>query len=156
MQLPKNYKQVYSAWDICQAVGSVGKSISGWAREVAEQNNSPVIAICVLKGGVFFFSDLIRVIDAPLELGFMGAKSYSGAHRKSKPSLVESEELIFVENRSIILVDDICDTGETLETISHAFRDRGAKEVRSAVLLHRDLPTESAAHKPTYAAITHK
>ena len=92
--------------------------------------------ICVLNGAFVFAADLYRRITIPSEITFMRMKSYEGTQTTGKVraigSLVES-----VEGRTVVVVEDICDSGFTLQHMVAQLYDMGAAEVRVAVLLNK-------------------
>lgn len=92
--------------------------------------------ICVLNGAFVFASDLYRRITIPSEITFMRMKSYEGTQTTGKVrtigSLVES-----VVGRTVVVVEDICDSGYTLKHMIGQLQELGASEVRVAVLLNK-------------------
>lgn len=93
--------------------------------------------VSVLKGSCVFASDLIRRIPIPLELAFVSAASYRDRTTSGRLELnfFPSEEEI--QGRNLLLVDDILDTGRTMDALSRELSDRGAAEVRSCVFLDK-------------------
>src|SRR3954471_16965561 len=83
-----------------------------------------VTAICVLKGSFMFFSDLIRKLDLPLSCEFMGLSSYGTKMVSSGEVKVTLDVNEPLENRHVIVVDDIVDTGLTLSYLMNALRAR--------------------------------
>ena len=93
--------------------------------------------IAVLKGSVVFVADLIRRLPIPLHLGFVWAESYrqgTSAGRLEFGGLPPASEL---SGRRILLVDDILDSGRTLQRIRAEILARGAREVRTCVFLDK-------------------
>lgn len=113
------------------------------ATEVTEAfRGSEFTVVSILKGSCIFASDLIRRIPIPLELAFVSASSY-GAGTESGDLKVEflpaGNE---IKGRNILLVDDILDTGRTMNTLKAEFLQRGAATVKSCVFL--DKPSRRA------------
>jgi hypoxanthine phosphoribosyltransferase len=98
--------------------------------------------VSVLKGSCVFASDLIRRIPIPLELAFVSASSYGDGTEGGDLALNFFPTDQEVRGRSLLLVDDILDTGQTMSSLTEAFRRRGAAEVRSCVFL--DKPSRRA------------
>ena len=99
--------------------------------------------VAVLKGSFLFAADLVRRLPLQLELSFVMARSYCGAgpgERLDVDWLPSASEL---EGRDVLLVDDILDTGRTLQHLARELRARGAREVKTCVLL--DKPARHAA-----------
>lgn len=94
-----------------------------------------VLVIAIMKGCVLLLADLLRQLPIPLDLEFVYCTSYRGtqagalefAHRSTLPGVVRG--------RSVLVIDDIFDTGATLAHVVEQLRDLGAAEVTTAVLL---------------------
>ena len=93
--------------------------------------------VSVLKGSCVFASDLIRRLPIPLELSFVAAESYRAGTSAGQIELryfPADEELT---GRSVLLVDDILDTGRTLHFLSQKILACGAKDVATCVLFDK-------------------
>jgi hypoxanthine phosphoribosyltransferase len=93
--------------------------------------------ICVLKGALVFMSDLIRAIDLRLGLDFIAVSSYGKGKSSTGEVKIVKDLDGPLEGREIILVEDILDTGLTLNYLVNNFRARGATSVRIAALLNK-------------------
>ncbi|RZN62940.1 MAG: hypoxanthine phosphoribosyltransferase [Methanonatronarchaeia archaeon] len=110
------------------------------------RNTNPLM-IGVLKGSFIFISDLIREIEIPLEVDFVDVKSYYGT--ESTEPQIEMNTTQKIADRHIILVDDILDTGKTMDLLKSEFNSRGARSVTICTLL--DKPTRRKIDiKPDY------
>ena len=96
-----------------------------------------VLFVPVLDGALLFAADLIRRLSLPLQLAGLAASSYPGAATTSTGQVELGLFRVDVQGRRVLLLDDILDTGQTLATVKEALRQRGAIEVRSAVLLRK-------------------
>lgn len=96
------------------------------------------ILICVLNGGVFFFTDLARAIPFSLEIDFIQAKSYSGTVSTGRIDLLKDIS-VDISDRHVILVEDILDTGFTLQyLVRHIFtRNPASLEIVTLLLKER-------------------
>jgi len=107
------------------------------ARVAAHYAERPFLVVPVLKGSILFAADLLRRLPGPLELAFASARSY-GAGTEPGALVLEllppEDEL---RGREVLLVDDILDSGQTLERLSRELVARGASDVRTAVLLDK-------------------
>ncbi len=93
--------------------------------------------ICVLKGAMVFMSDLIRAIDLNLTIDFIAVSSYGkGANSTGEVKIVKDLDEP-LEGRDIILVEDILDTGLTLNYLVKNFRSRGATSIKIVTLLNK-------------------
>ena len=104
------------------------------AREYAGRN--PLL-IGVLKGACFFLSDLLRAIDIPLGIEFIAISSYGSSTRTSGEVRILKDLDVPVENRHIIVVEDIVDTGLTLSYLLANLKSRGAASVKLVALLDK-------------------
>ena len=116
----------------------IARSLRGLASSISEHyGERPFLVVPVLKGSILFAADLIRRLPGPLELAFASARSY-GAGTEPGPLELEllppAEEL---SGREVLLIDDILDSGRTLERLARELRARGARDVRTCVLLDK-------------------
>jgi len=93
--------------------------------------------ICVLKGAMLFMSDLMRVIDLNLSIDFIAVSSYGKGKNSTGEVRIVKDLDEPLEGRDIILVEDILDTGLTLNYLVNNFRSRGASSIRIATLLNK-------------------
>ncbi|MDQ6608128.1 MAG: hypoxanthine phosphoribosyltransferase [Actinomycetota bacterium] len=87
-----------------------------------------LVLIGVLKGAVFFLSDLMRQLDVPCEVDFMAVASYGSATRSSGVVRILKDLDAVIENRDVLIVEDIVDSGLTLQ---YLLRNLGARNPRS-------------------------
>ncbi len=95
------------------------------------------VFICILKGSILFFADLIRAVTTPLEIDFLKASSY-GAGTKS-PGIVEMafDLKIDLTDRHVVLVEDIVDSGNTLEYIQNFIKKLKVASLTTCTLLDK-------------------
>lgn len=103
----------------------------------AHYEKRPVTIIGVLTGSVVLLADLIRLLDMPLRVGVVQARSYRGAATTAGKLIVHDDLLPDVRGREVLLVDDIFDTGHTLWQLVTQLDELGPHSVRSAVLLRK-------------------
>lgn len=116
--------------------GAIARRVAVLGRELARRHagGSPLL-IALLDGACCFAADLARAIPLPgLELRFVHAASYRGT---SSSGAVELGALPALGGRTVILVDDILDTGLTLAAATTACRAAGAARVETCVLLDK-------------------
>ena len=94
------------------------------------------VVIGVLKGGVFFFTDLVRQMKTPLRVDFFQTSSY-GAGKSAGEIRIKRDIELAIRGKDVLLVEDIVDTGWTLRTILDLFRFRGARSVKLCALLDK-------------------
>ncbi len=120
-----------SAAEIQQKIKELGAAI---ARDYA--GRKPEL-ICVLKGALVFMSDLIRAIDLELSIDFIAVSSYGkGVSTTGEVRIIKDLDEP-LSGRDIILVEDILDTGLTLNYLVNSFRARGATSIRIVTLLNK-------------------
>lgn len=95
------------------------------------------VLICILKGAALFFSDLIREIDLPLTTDFMAISSYGSATKTSGVVRVMKDLDKDILGKDVIIVEDIVDTGVTLNYLRGMLNHRGAASIRVASLLDK-------------------
>ena len=115
----------------------------------ADYQGKPLTIVAVLTGSVILLADLIRQIHLPLRVALLQTSSYKGALTEAGDLVVNESFLPDVAGRDVLLLDDILDTGTTLSRLIDRVRGRGAKSVRTAVLL-RKLGRQRVALEPDY------
>lgn len=126
----KFFKPFISADEIQQSIERIAKQMN---EELAGKNP---LFICVLNGAFMFASDLFKVIDIEAEITFMRMKSYEGMSTSGKVKSI-SGLLESVEGRTVVVVEDIIDTGYTMQGILDQLADMGASEIKIATLLFK-------------------
>src|SRR5712691_3189141 len=104
------------------------------ARDYAGRN--PLL-IGVLKGACTFLSDLMRAADIPLAVEFIAISSYGAEMRTSGEVRILKDLDVAIEGRHILVVEDIVDTGLTLNYLLANLKSRGAASVKLAALLDK-------------------
>jgi hypoxanthine phosphoribosyltransferase len=93
--------------------------------------------VCVLKGAFMFLADLVRAIDMPVTLDFMALSSYAKGTTSSGEVRLLKDLDSALEGRHVLIVEDIVDTGLTLQYLQDILRARGPKSVRTACFLNK-------------------
>jgi hypoxanthine phosphoribosyltransferase len=97
-----------------------------------------LLLVCILKGGVLFLTDLIRAIHLPHSIDFMAISSYAGARTESSGVVRILMDLnANIENRNVLIVEDIIDTGRTLMYITENLRTRNPASLKICTLLNK-------------------
>jgi hypoxanthine phosphoribosyltransferase len=109
------------------------------ARQIASdyQDRRPLTIVGVLTGSLMFLADLVRQLDLPLRIGLIQASSYRGAVTSPGALQVSPELAPDVRGRHVLLLDDILDTGQTLDHLVGHFRGLDCLSLRVAVLLRK-------------------
>jgi len=117
--------------DIQKKVKEIGQALS------AKFKGQDVVAVCVLKGSFVFYSDLIRNIDTDVHCEFFGVSSYHGGMTSSGEVKVTLDLAHPIEGKHVILVEDIVDTGLTMNYLKSALLSRKPKSLVSVTLLEK-------------------
>ena len=125
-----SFEVLISSKDIQQRVMELGQQIS------ADYGDRPVVLVGVLKGSFMFMADLVRNITSPVRLEFIGTKSYNGASSSGEVQLTKDLDKP-IQGEDVLLVEDIVDTGLTLNYLHHLLAQRGPLSVRTASFLDK-------------------
>jgi len=96
-----------------------------------------LLLICVLKGGYMFLADLSRAIGRPHELDFMGISSYGAGTKSSGAVQIIMDLKSPIQDRHVLIVEDIIDSGRTLQYMRRNLLARGPASVRICSLLSK-------------------
>jgi hypoxanthine phosphoribosyltransferase len=133
-------KPLYSAERISERVEEL-------AREIAAARLNDLIIVAVLKGSFIFAADLIRALHRhglEPEIDFMFLASYgTGTHSSGEVEVLREVESK-LEGRDVVIVDDVLDSGRTLAFAKAFLQARGARSVRTCVLLDKQVPRAAA------------
>lgn len=120
-------------------------------REIAKQldklyeGRTPVV-ICILKGSVVFFSDLIRNMETPLTIDFMAVSSYGSGTKSTGELTIKKDLATDIQGRDVLIVEDIIDSGNTLYNLKKLLNARLPSSVNIVTLLdkpeRREVPME--------------
>tara|TARA_R110002049_G_scaffold2750_2_gene21557 strand:+ start:374850 stop:375392 length:543 start_codon:yes stop_codon:yes gene_type:complete len=133
--------------DETQLTSGVEELAGNIDRHYGEQ---PLTVIAVMTGSLVLFADLIRRLSMPQRVGVVQASSYRGGTQSGELK-IDAGMLIDVKDRDVLLVDDIFDTGQTLDRLTAELRALGAKSVKTAVLLHKQRE-HSVKMRPDFVA----
>ena len=108
-------------------------------REVAESydGDQPLVCICVLKGAFLFFSDIIRKIDRDIEVDFVRLASYGTATSRGEDIVFSKDLEISIEGKDVLVVEDIVDTGHSMDFLLHVLRRRNPKSLKICALIDK-------------------
>ncbi len=127
---------LYDEETIRKRVTELGTEITA-----ALADKQPLTVVCVLNGAMIFAADLVRKIQLPVFMDSIAAASYQGA-KSTGELIIRSGLKLNVKERTVLLIDDILDTGLTLKKTYEYLKNQGAKEVYTCVLLDKIIPEE--------------
>ena len=106
----------------------------------AEYTDDQPLMIGVLTGAVAFMADLMKAMTIPLQIDFMAISSYGAATKSSGVVRILKDLNEEIEGRRVIVVEDIVDSGLTLQYLLELLRARQPKDIRVVALLKKDKP----------------
>ena len=137
-----NLRVLISAADIQKRIQELGAQID------KDYPDRPVYLIGILKGAFIFLSDLARAMKRPARIEFMGISSYGKGKTSSGEVKVTKDLDVVIQGADIILVEDIVDSGVTLNYLIGLLEQRKPRSIRIAALLdkpeHRMRPIQVA------------
>jgi hypoxanthine phosphoribosyltransferase len=105
-------------------------------RITADLRGNQLVVISIMKGGAMFAADLVRQIDLPMEIEYLYARSYSGS---KSTGIVEVERIprLDLKGKNLLLIEDIIDTGLTMDTIKVEMSKLGPERVLLCSMLSK-------------------
>ncbi|MDO4520014.1 MAG: hypoxanthine phosphoribosyltransferase [Erysipelotrichaceae bacterium] len=124
---------------ITAKAAELGRQIT---EDYARENSAPLL-VALLRGSVPFFAELAKRIDLDVEYDFMDVSSYVGRHSGGEIRILKDLDTS-VRDRDVLLVEDIVDTGKTIQAVIELLYHRGARSVKIVTLL--DKPSGRTNH----------
>jgi len=131
---------------------AIAAAVDRIAGQIAKDVGEDLVIIAILKGSCIFVADLLRRLHAhgvAPEVDFVHLSSYGAATRSSGQVTILRDISSSIEGRPVLLVDDILDTGRTLAFAKDLIAARGAKTVKTCVLLDKN--RAAVEMRPDYA-----
>ena len=122
---------VVSEEEIKEAIARAGKQISD------SYDGRPILLVSILKGAFVFMADLCRAITVPCEIGFMAAKSYYSGTVSTGAVKITMDLEQDISNYHVIIVEDIIDTGRTLNDVVNLLKTRNPISLKVITLLDK-------------------
>ncbi|SHI07943.1 hypoxanthine phosphoribosyltransferase [Clostridium collagenovorans DSM 3089] len=122
---------LYSEEQIRSKARELGKRIS------EDYRGQEVVCVGILKGSVMFMADLLKEIEIPCYMDFMAVSSYGNSSQSSGIVRILKDLDYEIEGKNVIVVEDIIDSGITLNYLMGYFKSRGAKSIEIACLLNK-------------------
>ncbi len=123
-------KVLYSKEEIASMVQRLGQAVS------RDYQGKSLVLVSLMKGSVVFTADLMRCITVPCRLECMTVSSYHGAQSSGTVTVLQDISSS-LEHTDVLVVEDMVDTGLTLQSICGHLRQKGAANVRSCVLFDK-------------------
>ena len=132
---PDPFAELISAEAIATRVAEIGAQIT--ADYAPLSKTADVVVIGVLKGSVMFLADLVRHIGVPIYMDFIGISSYGDATVSSGVVQITQDLSRPIENKHVIVVEDIVDTGHTVHYLLENLGTRRPASIKLCSLLHK-------------------
>ena len=138
-------KKRRDVWDrdieqILLSEGELDETVTRMAAQIdADYRDKNLLLLCILKGSLVFMGDLMKKLTIPCEIDCMKVSSYGAAAHSSGFIQVHLDLKRSVEGADVVILEDIVDSGRTLQKLSGLLAGRGAHSVRCCTLL--DKPT---------------
>jgi hypoxanthine phosphoribosyltransferase len=132
----KNMKQpkvLISAEQIQDRIAELGRELS----LKFKKSNSEPVAVCVLNGSFMFFSDLIRAMEQELTCEFLGVSSYKDQTVSSGEVKVTLDLAAPIEGKDVLIIEDIVDSGLTMNYLVRATAARNPKSITTVAFLYK-------------------
>lgn len=128
---PPEFTPLLSEQQIAGRIAQLGRQIT------ADYRDKSLTALVVLKGSFMFCADLLRQIDVPLHVEFMGLRSYGNKTSSSGVVQITMDTKHPLEGEHVLIIEDIVDTGLTLDYLKNNLSTRNPASIALATLLHK-------------------
>jgi hypoxanthine phosphoribosyltransferase len=126
---------------------TIAERVESLAREIAAASPRDLVIVAILKGSFIFAADLIRALHREglrPEIDFIFLASYGEGTVSSGMVRILRDVEIALAGRAVVIVDDILDSGRTLDFAKALLEGRGARGVKTCVLIDKDVPRVAA------------
>lgn len=124
-------QQIIDQETIAHRVRELGATIS------AQYGQEPLVMVCVLKGAFIFFADLVRAMQNEPEVDFVRLASYGARTSRKERILFTKDMELSIQDKHVLVVDDIVDTGHSARYLLNVLGMRGAKSLRVCALIDK-------------------
>ncbi len=124
-------KVIISETEIAEAIKAAGKKIDSW------YDGKPILLVSILKGSFVFLADICRAVTVPCEIGFMCAKSYYSGTVSTGVVKITMDLDKDISDYNVVIIEDIIDTGRTLNDVVKMLKARGPASLRVVTLLDK-------------------
>lgn len=140
---PEFIKEVHDASRVVVSHEQLNQAFDRLAAEMKRDlKDTNPIAVCVMNGGLFTTSEVLKRLKFPLQVDYVHASRYANEYTGGKTLNWVKTPNIDPNGRTVVLLDDILDGGLTLAEVARYYSDRGAERVLTAVMLDKDAPRE--------------
>ena len=129
--MSERIRELISAEDVAAKIARMGEQIS------KDYEGESVYLLCILKGGVFFTTELAKHITVPVNIDFMSVSSYGGETTSSGIVRIVKDLDTPIEGKNVLIAEDIIDTGRTLAYLMEHLKQRKPKSLKLCTLLDK-------------------
>lgn len=140
-----NEKILFTDKEISDNLDKLAKELDSYISKLPKDEKDKVIIIGLLTGCIHFVSDLTRKLESDHKLAFIKASSYLNNKRGD---LTIDMNITSVKGNHVIVLDDICDSGNTLNAVVNKLLEDSPLSIKTCVLVNKLLPTKN--HTPDY------
>lgn len=118
---------------------AIAARVEELCREIHDEfeGTDKLVVVGLLRGSFVFIADLVRELDLPIEVDFLEASSYGNAQHSSREVRILKDLRGAIGGRDVLLVEDIVDTGHTLNHVMALLRSRNPARLKSIALLDK-------------------
>lgn len=136
-------KILFDQEQIRQGIAQLGSKLNN------QYGQDPITVVAIMTGSLVMLADLIRCLEMPLRISLIRASSYRGGISSGELHVEEIERLD-IQDRDVLLIDDIFDTGKTLLEVSRRLEELHPRSLKTAVFLNKQ-GTSQVQLKPDYS-----
>lgn len=129
--MSENIRVLLPEEELASRIAELGAQIS------KDYEGESVFLVCVLKGAAFFACELAKRITVPVTIDFMATSSYGSGTVSTGVVKIKKDLDLDVSGQNVIIVEDIIDSGNTLNFLGQLFKERNAKSVRMCTMLDK-------------------
>ena len=129
--MSERIRELISEEDVAKKIAEMGAQIS------KDYEGESVYLLCILKGGVFFTTELAKHITVPVNIDFMSVSSYGGETTSSGIVRIVKDLDTPIEGQNVLIAEDIIDTGRTLAYLMEHLKQRKPKSLKLCTLLDK-------------------
>ena len=126
-------KKILSRLELEAKVEELGNQLTDKCHEIG----GGIVFVCVMNGSFMFYSDLVKYIKYPIETSFLKCQSYDGLEQKKKITLDYIPSTDF-KDKTIFIVDDILDSGNTMKYLKSYLHLKGAKHIETISVVYKE------------------
>ena len=130
-KMSERIRELISEEDVAKKIAEMGAQIS------KDYEGESVYLLCILKGGVFFTTELAKHITVPVNIDFMSVSSYGGETTSSGIVRIVKDLDTPIEGKNVLIAEDIIDTGRTLAYLMEHLKQRKPKSLKLCTLLDK-------------------